>query len=85
VAFDVVRRDGALARRQPGAILAGAVATSSGLVFTGDMRGSFMALDAGTGAVLGSSRPLGDHRQPITTSSMDAVSCASRRAASAGT
>jgi mono/diheme cytochrome c family protein len=36
----------------PAPFWAGAVATSSGLVFTGDMRGYFMALDARSGTIL---------------------------------
>jgi len=36
----------------PAPFWAGAVATSTGLVFTGDMRGHFMAMDARSGALL---------------------------------
>jgi alcohol dehydrogenase (cytochrome c) len=52
VAFDVVERKVKWRTVSPTPFWAGAVATSSGLVFTGDMRGYFMALDARTGALL---------------------------------
>ena len=52
VAFDVVERKLLWRAVSPAPFWAGAVATSSGLVFTGDMRGYFMALDARTGEVL---------------------------------
>src|SRR5262249_19275697 len=52
VAFDVVARKVRWRAVSPAPFWAGAVATSSGLVFTGDMRGHFLALDARTGAQL---------------------------------
>ncbi|HEY6548474.1 MAG TPA: PQQ-dependent dehydrogenase, methanol/ethanol family [Vicinamibacteria bacterium] len=52
VAFDVVRRKVVWRAVSPAPFWAGAFATSTGLVFTGDMRGHFMALDARSGAVL---------------------------------
>ena len=52
VAFDVVARKVLWRAVSPAPFWAGAVATSSGLVFTGDMRGHFLALDARTGAQL---------------------------------
>jgi alcohol dehydrogenase (cytochrome c) len=52
VAFDVVNRKVRWRAVSPAPFWAGAVATSTGLVFTGDMRGYFMALDARTGATL---------------------------------
>jgi alcohol dehydrogenase (cytochrome c) len=52
VAFDVVRRKVVWRAVSPAPFWAGAVATSTGLVFTGDMRGHFMALDARSGALL---------------------------------
>ena len=52
VAFDVVRRKVVWRAVSPAPFWAGAVATSSGLVFTGDMRGHFMALDARSGKLL---------------------------------
>jgi alcohol dehydrogenase (cytochrome c) len=52
VAFDVVERKVKWRVVSPSPFWAGAVATSSGLVFTGDMRGYFMALDARTGKQL---------------------------------
>lgn len=52
VAFDVVERKVLWRAVSPAPFWAGAVATSTGLVFTGDMRGYFMALDAHTGTVL---------------------------------
>ena len=52
VAFDVVRRKVTWRAVSPVPFWAGAVATSTGLVFTGDMRGHFMALDARTGNLL---------------------------------
>src|SRR5262249_46174478 len=52
VAFDVVARKVRWRAVSPAPFWAGAVATSSGLVFTGDMRGHFLALDARTGAEL---------------------------------
>jgi alcohol dehydrogenase (cytochrome c) len=52
VAFDVVERKVKWRAVSPTPFWAGAVATSSGLVFTGDMRGYFMALDARTGSLL---------------------------------
>ena len=52
VAYDVVRRKVAWRVVSPAPFWAGSVATSSGLVFTGDMRGYFMALDARTGKKL---------------------------------
>ncbi len=52
VAFDVVHRKVLWRAVSPAPFWAGAVATSTGLVFTGDMRGYFMALDARSGAVL---------------------------------
>ena len=52
VAFDVVNREVLWRKVSPAPFWAGAVATSSGLVFTGDMRGYFMAIDARTGTEL---------------------------------
>ena len=52
VAFDVVNRKVSWRAVSPAPFWAGAVATSTGLVFTGDMRGYFMALDAHSGTVL---------------------------------
>ena len=52
VGFDVVNRKVLWRVVSPAPFWAGAVATSSGLVFTGDMRGYFMALDARSGKVL---------------------------------
>ncbi|MBI1357745.1 MAG: PQQ-dependent dehydrogenase, methanol/ethanol family [Acidobacteria bacterium] len=52
VAFDVVKRKVVWRAVSPAPFWAGAVATSSGLVFTGDMRGYFMAFDARTGTLL---------------------------------
>ena len=52
VAFDVVRRKVVWRAVSPAPFWAGAVATSTGLVFTGDMRGHVMALDARSGALL---------------------------------
>jgi mono/diheme cytochrome c family protein len=52
VAFDVVNRKVLWRKVSPAPFWAGAVATSSGLVFTGDMRGYFMAIDARTGTEL---------------------------------
>ena len=52
VAFDVVERKVVWRTVSPAPFWAGAVATSTGLVFTGDMRGYFMALDAHNGTVL---------------------------------
>ena len=52
VGFDVVNRRLLWRTVSPAPFWAGALATSTGLVFTGDMRGYFMALDARTGAVL---------------------------------
>jgi hypothetical protein len=52
VAFDVVRRKVSWRAVSPAPFWAGAVATSTGLVFTGDMRGHFMALDARSGKLL---------------------------------
>lgn len=52
VAFDVANRKVVWRVTSPAPFWAGAVATESGLVFTGDMRGYFMALDARTGTVL---------------------------------
>jgi mono/diheme cytochrome c family protein len=52
VAFDVARRTVRWRAVSPAPFWAGAVATSAGLVFTGDMRGYFMALDARTGSIL---------------------------------
>ena len=52
VGFDVVERKVLWRVVSPAPFWAGAVATSSGLVFTGDMRGYFMAIDAGSGEVL---------------------------------
>jgi alcohol dehydrogenase (cytochrome c) len=52
VAFDVVRRKVVWRAVSPAPFWAGAFATSTGLVFTGDMRGHFMALDARTGSLL---------------------------------
>ena len=52
VAFDVVSREVVWRTVSPAPFWAGAVATSTGLVFTGDMRGYFMALDARTGTLL---------------------------------
>ncbi len=52
VAFDVANRKVVWRVSGPAPFWAGALATSSGLVFTGDMRGYFMALDARTGTVL---------------------------------
>ena len=50
--FDVVNRKVLWRVVSPAPFWAGAVATSSGLVFTGDMRGYFMAIDARSGQVL---------------------------------
>ena len=52
LAFDVVERKILWRRTSPAPFWAGSVATSSGLVFTGDMRGYFMAFDARTGVLL---------------------------------
>jgi alcohol dehydrogenase (cytochrome c) len=52
VAFDVVNRKVLWRAVSPAPFWAGAVATSTGLVFTGDMRGYFMAFDARTGTLL---------------------------------
>ncbi len=52
VAFDIVKRKVAWRAVSPAPFWAGAVSTSTGLVFTGDMRGYFMALDARTGTLL---------------------------------
>ena len=52
VAFDVVKREIVWRETSPAPFWAGSVATSSGLVFTGDMRGYFMAFDARTGTLL---------------------------------
>ena len=52
VGFDVVNRRILWRVTSPAPFWAGAVATSSGLVFTGDMRGYFMALDARSGELL---------------------------------
>ena len=52
VGFDVVNRKVLWRVVSPAPFWAGAVATSSGLVFTGDMRGYFMAIDARSGQVL---------------------------------
>ena len=52
VGFDVVNRKVVWRSVSPAPFWAGAVATSSGLVFTGDMRGYFMAFDARTGTLL---------------------------------
>ena len=52
VGFDVVEQEVLWRVASPAPFWAGAVATSSGLVFTGDMRGYFMALDARSGEVL---------------------------------
>ena len=52
VGFDVVEQKVLWRVVSPAPFWAGAVATSSGLVFTGDMRGYFMALDARSGDVL---------------------------------
>jgi alcohol dehydrogenase (cytochrome c) len=52
VAFDVRRREVLWRVVSPAPFWAGAVSTSSGLVFTGDMRGYFMAIDARSGALL---------------------------------
>ena len=52
LAFDVVERKILWRQTSPAPFWAGSVATASGLVFTGDMRGYFMALDARTGTLL---------------------------------
>ncbi len=52
VAFDVVNRKVVWRSASPAPFWAGAVATSTGLVFTGDMRGYFMAFDAYSGTLL---------------------------------
>ena len=52
VAFDVARRKILWRRTSPAPFWAGSIVTSSGLVFTGDMRGYFMALDERTGTLL---------------------------------
>ena len=52
LAFDIVARKVLWRQTSPAPFWAGSVVTSSGLVFTGDMRGYFMALDARTGTVL---------------------------------
>ncbi len=52
VGFDVVNGEVLWRVVSPAPFWAGAVATSSGLVFTGDMRGYFMAIDADDGEVL---------------------------------
>jgi mono/diheme cytochrome c family protein len=49
IAYDVVKRKVAWRIVGPAPFWAGSVATSSGIVFTGDMRGYFLALDARTG------------------------------------
>jgi alcohol dehydrogenase (cytochrome c) len=52
VAFDVVDHEIVWRAVSPAPFWAGAVATSTGLVFTGDMRGYFMAFDAHSGTLL---------------------------------
>ncbi len=52
IAYDVLNREVLWRLTSPAPFWAGSVATSSGLVFTGDMRGYFMALDARTGTLL---------------------------------
>ncbi|HSF15684.1 MAG TPA: PQQ-dependent dehydrogenase, methanol/ethanol family [Vicinamibacteria bacterium] len=52
VAFDVVERKVVWRAVSPTPFWAGAVATSTGLVFTGDMRGYFMAFDSRSGTLL---------------------------------
>jgi mono/diheme cytochrome c family protein len=52
VAYDVVKRKVAWRVTSPAPFWAGSVTTSAGIVFTGDMRGYFMALDARTGKKL---------------------------------
>ena len=52
VAFDVRERRVVWRQTSPAPFWAGTLATSSGLVFTGDMRGHFMAFDARTGTLL---------------------------------
>jgi alcohol dehydrogenase (cytochrome c) len=52
VAFDVRTRKVLWRAVSPAPFWAGAVATSTGLVFTGDMRGYFMAFDAHSGTLL---------------------------------
>jgi len=52
VAYDVVKRNVAWRAVSPAPFWAGSVTTSAGIVFTGDMRGYFMALDARTGKTL---------------------------------
>lgn len=52
VAFDVVNRKVVWRAASPAPFWAGAVATSTGLVFTGDMRGYVMAFDAYSGTLL---------------------------------
>ncbi|MCY4059025.1 MAG: PQQ-binding-like beta-propeller repeat protein, partial [Gammaproteobacteria bacterium] len=52
VGFDVVNREVLWRVVSPAPFWAGAVATSTGLVFTGDMRGYFMAIDGASGEVL---------------------------------
>jgi alcohol dehydrogenase (cytochrome c) len=52
VAFDVRARKVLWRAASPAPFWAGAVATSTGLVFTGDMRGYFMAFDAHSGTLL---------------------------------
>ncbi len=65
VAFDVVERKVIWRAVSPAPFWAGAVATSTGLVFTGDMRGYFMALDARIGNdPLAVPDGLGNHREP---------------------
>ena len=86
VAFDVVHRKVKWRAVSPAPFWAGAVATSTGLVFTGDMRGYFMALDARTGARSGSSRPArGSSEARSPTSSTARSTWPSPPAASAAT
>ncbi|MBM3395286.1 MAG: PQQ-dependent dehydrogenase, methanol/ethanol family [Betaproteobacteria bacterium] len=52
VGFDVSNRKVAWRVTSPAPFWAGAVSTAGGIVFTGDMRGYFMAIEAKTGKVL---------------------------------
>lgn len=52
IGFDIANKKVVWRVVSPLPFWAGAVATESGLVFTGDMRGYFMAIDARTGTVL---------------------------------
>lgn len=52
MAFDLKKKEFAWEQPSPLPLFAGILATKSGLLFTGDQRGHFMALDAKTGQIL---------------------------------